>query len=125
MNQGQVFLNSRHILKARYYGSRTTQSKFRSFKMSTTELEKQSLEAHVDLCAERYGHLEQELKALQQATMLTNQRLDKLEEMMTRIADKLTEKENNALRTIIKIAGTVIVTLLGTLGGVMWYIITT
>jgi chromosome segregation ATPase len=93
--------------------------------MSTTELEKQSLEAHVDLCAERYGHLEQELKALQQATMLTNQRLDKLEEMMSKIADKLTEKENNALRTIIKIAGTVIVTLLGTLGGVMWYIITT
>ena len=92
--------------------------------MSTTELEKQSLEAHVDLCAERYGHLEQELKALQQATLATNQRLDKLEEMMSKIADKLTEKENNALRTIIKIAGTVIVTLLGTLGGVMWYIIT-
>ena len=92
--------------------------------MSTTELEKQSLEAHVDLCAERYGHLEQELKALQQATLATNQRLDKLEEMMVKIADKLTEKENSALRTIIKIAGTVIVTLLGTLGGVMWYIIT-
>lgn len=92
--------------------------------MSTTELEKQSLEAHVDLCAERYGHLEQELKALQQATAATNQRLDKLEEMMVKIADKLTEKENSALRSIIRIAGTVIITLLGTLGGVMWYIIT-
>jgi DNA anti-recombination protein RmuC len=91
--------------------------------MSTTELEKQSLEAHVDLCAERYGHLEQELKNLQQTTLATNQRLDKLEEMIERIADKLTEKENNALRTIIKIAGTVIVTLLGTLGGVLWYIV--
>ena len=92
--------------------------------MSTTELEKQSLEAHVDLCAERYGHLEQELKALQQATFATNQRLDKMEEMMIQISNKLTEKENNALRSIIKIAGTVIVTLLGTLGGVMWYVIT-
>ena len=124
MNQGQVFLNSRHIFKAHYYGSRTTQSKFRSFKMSTTELEKQSLEAHVDLCAERYGHLEQELKALQQATMATNQRLDRLEEMIEKISNKLTEKENTALKSIIKVAGTLILTLLGTLGGVMWYLIT-
>lgn len=92
--------------------------------MSTTELEKQSLEAHVDLCAERYGHLEQELKNLQQTTTATNSRLDRLEEMIKQISDKLTEKENSALRSIIKISGTVIVTLLGTLGGVMWYIIT-
>ena len=92
--------------------------------MSTTELEKQSLEAHVDLCAERYGHLEQELKNLQQATLATNQRLDKMEEMMIKISDKLTEKENIALRTIVKIAGTIIIALLGTLSGVMWYVIT-
>lgn len=92
--------------------------------MSTTELEKQSLEAHVDLCAERYGHLEQELKNLQQTTTATNSRLDRLEEMIKKISDRLTEKENSALRTIIKIAGTMIVTLLGTLGGVLWYVIT-
>jgi chromosome segregation ATPase len=92
--------------------------------MSTTELEKQSLEAHVDLCAERYGHLEQELKNLQQTTTATNSRLDRLEEMIKKISDRLTEKENSALRTIIKIAGTIIVTLLGTLGGVLWYVIT-
>ena len=92
--------------------------------MSTTELEKQSLEAHVDLCAERYGHLEQELKNLQHTTTATNSRLDRLEEMIKNISDRLTEKENSALRTIIKIAGTVIVTLLGTLGGVLWYVIT-
>ena len=92
--------------------------------MSTTELEKQSLEAHVDLCAERYGHLEQELKALQQATVATNQRLDRLELMMERIADKLTEKENAALRSIIRVAGTLILTLLGTIGGIVWYMLT-
>jgi chromosome segregation ATPase len=92
--------------------------------MSTTELEKQSLEAHVDLCAERYGHLEQELKNLQQTTTATNSRLDRLEEMIKKISDRLTEKENSALRTIIKIAGTIIVALLGTLSGVMWYVIT-
>ena len=92
--------------------------------MSTTELEKQSLEAHVDLCAERYGHLEQELKNLQQTTTATNSRLDRLEEMIQNISDRLTEKENSALRTIIKIAGTIIIALLGTLSGVMWYVIT-
>jgi chromosome segregation ATPase len=92
--------------------------------MSTTELEKQSLEAHVDLCAERYGHLEQELKNLQQTTTATNSRLDRLEEMIKNISDRLTEKENSALRTIIKIAGTIIIALLGTLSGVMWYVIT-
>ena len=30
--------------------------------MSTTDLEKQSLEAHVDLCAERYGQMKLELE---------------------------------------------------------------
>jgi chromosome segregation ATPase len=92
--------------------------------MSTTKLEKQSLEAHVDLCAERYGHLEQELNNLRLATLATNQRLDKLDEMITKIADKLTEKENAALKTIIKVASTVILGLLGTLSGVLWYMLT-
>lgn len=92
--------------------------------MSTTKLERESLEAHVDLCAERYGHLEQELKNLQQATLATNQRLDKLEEMIVGISDKLTQKENTALRSIIKITSTLIIALLGTLSGVVWYIIT-
>jgi hypothetical protein len=96
----------------------------RSFKMSTTELERQSLEAHVDLCAERYGHLEQELKLVQQGQGITNSRLNKMEEMIERIAATLTEKENNALRSIIKVAGALILALLGTLGGVLWYIIT-
>lgn len=127
MNQGQRFLNSRHIIKAHtilWLKDTNRLIVYRSFVMSTTELEKQSLEAHVDLCAERYGHLEQELKSLQQTTMATNQRLDKLEEMIEKISDKLNEKENTALRSIIRVAGTLILTLLGTLGGVVWYLLT-
>ena len=93
--------------------------------MSTTEYEKQNLEAHVDLCAERYGHLKQELENLQRGQTSTNQRLEKLEKMMEGIADSLAEKENTALRSIIKVAGTLILTLLGTLGGVLWYLLTT
>lgn len=93
--------------------------------MSTTEFEKQNLEAHVDLCAERYGHLKQELENLQQGQLATNQRLEKLEQMMEGIANSLAEKENTALKSIIKVAGTLILTLLGTLGGVLWYLLTT
>lgn len=93
--------------------------------MSTTEFEKQNLEAHVDLCAERYGHLKQELENLQQGQLSTNQRLEKLEKMVEGIANSLAEKENTALRSIIKVAGTLILTLLGTLGGVLWYLLTT
>ena len=93
--------------------------------MSTTELEKQSLDAHVDLCAERYGHLKKEIKDLYNEQLTTNLRLDKLEGMIESISDKLTEKENNVLRSIIKVSGVTIVGLLGTLSGVIWYIITT
>jgi predicted PurR-regulated permease PerM len=93
--------------------------------MSTTKLEKESLEAHVDLCAERYEHLKQELKTLQDTQDSTNRRLDKLDLMMEKIADKLTEKENSALKSILGVAGTLILTLLGTLGGVLWFMLTT
>lgn len=92
--------------------------------MSTTEYEKHNLEAHVDLCAERYEQLKQELENLQHGQIATNQRLDKLEEMIEQIARSLSEKENSALRSIIKVSGTLILTLLGTIGGIVWYLIT-
>lgn len=92
--------------------------------MSTTDLEKQSLEAHVDLCAERYGQMKLELEQLQAGQFNTNVRLDKLQIMIERIDDRLHEKENQALRGIVRVAGTVIFGLLGTLGGIAWYLLT-
>ena len=93
--------------------------------MSTTDLEKQSLEAHVDLCAERYGQMKLELEQLQAGQIAANDRLDKLQTMIERIDDRLHEKENQALRGIVRVAGSVIFALLGTLGGVAWYLLTT
>ena len=93
--------------------------------MSTTDLEKQSLEAHVDLCAERYGQMKLELEQLQAGQSAANLRLDKLQIMIERIDNRLHEKENQALRGIVRTAGTVIFALLGTLGGVAWYLLTT
>lgn len=92
--------------------------------MSTTKLERESLEAHVDLCAERYGHVRQELNTLKQGQAGTNSRLDSLESMIKQIHTKLADREVSAMRLIVKFTATVIVTLIGALGGVIWYVIT-
>ena len=69
--------------------------------MSTTELEKQNLEAHVDLCSERYKGLHDRLSAIEV-------RLGKMNEDM--LAGQKSSKT-----TIIMTAGTVIAGLLSTM----------
>ena len=68
--------------------------------MSTTELEKQNLEAHVDLCSERYKGLHDRLSAIEI-------RLQKMNEDQ-QISHKSRQK------TIIATAGTVVAGLLST-----------
>ena len=96
--------------------------------MSSLSIEKQSLEAHVDLCAERYKGLQEDIQSM-------SDRIDKLENDMTRRLDKvdngieeikntLTNKETSALRTLVTIAASAITALLGLSGGLLWYIIT-
>jgi|SaaInl74LU_5_DNA_1037368.scaffolds.fasta_scaffold00037_17 hypothetical protein len=92
--------------------------------MSTTGLEKESLEAHVDLCAERYGQMKKDLEMLAHGINNTNTRLDNLENLIITIDNRLSEKENNALRSIIRIAGILIFGLLGSLATVVWYFFT-
>ena len=68
--------------------------------MSTTDLEKQNLEAHVDLCSERYTGLHARLSAIEL-------RLGKMNEDM--IAG-----QKSSSKTIIATAGTVVAGLLST-----------
>ena len=68
--------------------------------MSTTELEKQNLEAHVDLCSERYKGLHDRLSAIEI-------RLQKMNEDQ-QVSHKSRQK------TIIATAGTVVAGLLST-----------
>ena len=68
--------------------------------MSTTDLEKQNLEAHVDLCSERYKGLHDRLSAIQV-------RLAKMNEDMT-------QGQKSQSKTIIATAGTVVAGLLST-----------
>ena len=69
--------------------------------MSTTELEKQNLEAHVDLCAERYKGL--------------HDRLSAIETTLNRMNNDLMVYHKSTGKTLIMTAGTVVAGLLSTI----------
>jgi chromosome segregation ATPase len=61
--------------------------------MDTTDIEKKSLEAHVELCAERYKFLEAKLDALENKISNLNSGIDELKGMLSGI----TQKRNDQL----------------------------
>jgi DNA anti-recombination protein RmuC len=72
--------------------------------MSFGDIEKKSLEAHVDLCAERYKNLNDKLGNLEN-------RMDKVETHLVDIKESLGKTGNESNKTIITI-GTAIFTAL-------------
>ena len=68
-------------------------------KMETTNLEKQNLEAHVDLCAERYKNLDQ--------------RLATIEIKVDSLSDTVNENKHSLSTVIITAAGTVVTSIIG------------
>ncbi len=68
--------------------------------MSTTDLEKQNLEAHVDLCAERYKGL--------------HDRLSAIEVRLAKMNEDMGTSHKSTTKTIIATAGTVVAGLLST-----------
>ncbi len=71
-----------------------------SEKIATTSLEKESLEAHVDLCALRYDNL--------------NNRLSTVETTLKSIHEDLKSGQNSMTKVLVGTAGTVIAGLLST-----------
>lgn len=69
--------------------------------MSTTALEKESLEAHVDLCAIRYEQMDK--------------RLTTVENKLDGIADQMAAGQNSLTKVIIGAAGTIVAGLLSTI----------
>lgn len=67
----------------------------------TTELEKTSLEVHVDLCAIRYEQLDR--------------RLTKVEDTLEDIKDEIKTGNNSLIKVIIGAAGTITAGLLSTI----------
>jgi predicted nucleic acid-binding Zn-ribbon protein len=66
--------------------------------ITTIQAEKESLETHVDLCAQRYGELENRLTSVET-------KLDDLEV-------KITEVQNSIKGSLIKAVGAIIVALI-------------
>ena len=66
-----------------------------------SDLEKTNLEAHVDLCAERYRGL--------------TERLDTIEETLKKLAEEMLTNHKSQMKTVIMTTGTVIAGLLSTL----------
>jgi chromosome segregation ATPase len=75
--------------------------------MQQSRLERENLEAHVDLCAERYRVMEEKLDNL-------DKRFDRLEESLTKIAEKQASDKAGGNKLIIGAAATVIAGLLST-----------
>ena len=65
------------------------------------ESERINLEAHVDLCAERYRALEQKLDKLEE-------RMDKLETHLVDIKDALSNESSGQYKTLITIGTTIL-----------------
>jgi len=69
--------------------------------MSTTQLERESLEAHVDLCAIRYEALDG--------------RLTNVEKKLDSIAEQMAAGQNSLSKVIIGATGTIVAGLLSTI----------
>jgi hypothetical protein len=80
--------------------------------MSSTDIEKKSLEAHVELCAERYSNLEEKLVNL-------DNRMGNLERHIVDIKDKITGTGNDSYKTIITIGTSIFGVLLTAILGIL------
>ena len=69
--------------------------------LPTTELEKESLEAHVDLCALRYKNLDD--------------RLSNVEEKIDRVHEDIKNGNQSMTKVLIGAAGTIVAGLLSTI----------
>lgn len=83
---------------------------------STTEIEKKSLEAHVELCAERYRALEAKLETVEEGVETTKTMVVTLNEKLSKMA----EKNNDRL---IKWGVGIIATLAGVCGWLLTHYI--
>ena len=81
--------------------------------MSTTKIEKQNLEAHVELCAERYEALEEKLNNVEE-------KVGKLETVVHEIKDMIVTMNDKRQQQLIKWG----VSTIGALSAVVaWFVV--
>ena len=72
----------------------------------STDIEKKSLEAHVELCTERYNALESKLDSLEK-------KVEKLEGHIIFIRDSLANNQEKGSKQLIAIGTTLVAALIG------------
>jgi predicted nucleic acid-binding Zn-ribbon protein len=72
----------------------------------STEIEKKSLEAHVELCAERYSALDHKIESL-------NEKVEKLESHIVYIREKLSDSDSAQSKQFITIGISIVAALIG------------
>jgi prefoldin subunit 5 len=77
--------------------------------MASSDIEKKSLEAHVELCAERYKNLDERLCSL-------DDRMGKLETLIVEVKQAIATVPNESNKTLIAIGTTVFGALIGVIG---------
>ena len=83
---------------------------------NSTDNEKENLEAHVELCAERYRQLETKLDGLEK-------RMDKLEGHVVFIREHLAESGNSQNKQLITIGTTIIGVLMTAVIGLIVHLV--
>lgn len=81
-----------------------------------SNLEKESLEAHVDLCSERYNGLHRELKNL-------GSRMDKFEKMLMELRDMIMKQKSDRNQQLINWGIGIISTLVASCGALLWMVL--
>jgi predicted nucleic acid-binding Zn-ribbon protein len=81
-----------------------------------SNLEKESLEAHVDLCSERYNGLHRELKHL-------DGRMDKFEKMLMELRDMIIKQKADRNQQLITWGIGIIGTLVASCGALLWLVL--
>lgn len=82
-----------------------------------SELEKESLEAHVDLCSERYNGLHRELKNL-------GSRMDKFEKTLSELKDMMISMKADRNKQLINWGVGIIGVLISAVGALLFVLLT-
>lgn len=92
--------------------------------MSTSNIEKKSLEAHVELCAARYTNLEERFDEIDRRINAIETKLDdrieRVEDMLGQIASKLDAAQNQRNSQLIRWGTSIIAILVTSLAAVLW-----
>lgn len=85
--------------------------------MATTEIEKNNLEAHVELCSTRFAHLHEKMSEL-------DERTKKIELILTNVQTSINDMNNQRHKQIINIGTNLIALLIGAIGTMAFHLLT-